>query len=402
MKVAHSALLVLSALAVAAPGVSQTPVANVNPPPHGFFTGLPKLFGRLEKVDAQKGEIHFVLERDGQSLGRPLRADVDVFVVGGLGSPGDLQSDERIWIVFDTGPDRKELKAARFITDEIGLQTIHGDWFTVESVDGGCKSMVVSLPGKNGPALQTLSFAENLQTHRGARRGGAELLHVGDRVRYQTRLEQGQYRAIRTYDAAALDRHSALQRLRTEQRLRREGVPGEIATAGPEGDITLLLYRPGGDEARNLKPGDEVRTKIGTTSNLATVIRVQPWGEKTRLQVRAPSVGTPAIVGQAIHAFVPRTVRIGSLPPGVGRATDRTERIEWLLSSVYCTCPNRPDTCTGHLYTLSMCDTKGCGMPDAVRAKLGAWIDAGKTDAELLDLLEKEQGELLRRIHLAK
>jgi hypothetical protein len=37
-----------------------------------------------------------------------------------------------------------------------------------------------------------------------------------------------------------------------------------------------------------------------------------------------------------------------------------------------------------------------------MRGKLAAWIAAGKTDAEILHLIEQEQGPRCRKMHLIK
>jgi hypothetical protein len=93
---------------------------------------------------------------------------------------------------------------------------------------------------------------------------------------------------------------------------------------------------------------------------------------------------------------------MGDLPPGLGRATATDERIEWILASIYCTCGNSNDVCTGQLYTLSLCSPKGCPMPKFMRGKLAAWMEESKTDAEILKLIETEQGPQCHRMHLVK
>jgi hypothetical protein len=93
---------------------------------------------------------------------------------------------------------------------------------------------------------------------------------------------------------------------------------------------------------------------------------------------------------------------IGALPPGLGRKRPADERIDWILASIYCTCSNGGDVCTGQVYTLSLCDPKACPMPRATRAKLAAWIAGGLTDDAILKRIEQEQGPRCRRLHLIR
>ncbi len=402
MKPLPAALLLLALSA--APAASRAPTPpRFAPPEHGFFTGLPKLFARLEAHDAATRELTLTLERDGQRITRPARLDMDAFLGGGLGSPGDVRPGTRIWAVFVRGASKEELKSVRFLTAEIGLQTIHGDWFSVDSIDVPAASLTLAQEEGGQRVVRTVPLGDEVRVRKGTRSGDARLLKAGDKVRYQTRFEAGEYRVVAVMDGAGLEKESEGQRARLERLITREGVPGEgVGVDEQAGEAWLLLYRPGGDRARRLSPGDSVRLVVGRAQHRLKVRRVQPWGEKTALTLELAGSGLALGSHEPVRVHLPEKPAGGALPPGVGRATEKKERIDWLLASVYCTCPNRPDTCTGHLYTLAMCDRKGCGMPAAVEKLLSGWIDAGRSDGEVLQLLEKEQGPLLRRIHLAK
>jgi hypothetical protein len=87
-------------------------------------------------------------------------------------------------------------------------------------------------------------------------------------------------------------------------------------------------------------------------------------------------------------------------PPDLGRPRSKPERIEWFLASIYCACGIRPDTCTGHFYTLASCNPNGCGLPNAMRGFLAKMIDQGLTDRQILDQLVDSYGPFLLRPHL--
>jgi hypothetical protein len=372
-----------------------------DPPPHGFLAKAPKVFARVQAVDVARRQLTLVLDRDGQVIARPVRLDVDVYLHGGLGSLADVRQAARVWVVFDPGPAMGDLTTPRFIADELGLQTIHDEWSTIDEVDVTGKTLRLL----NDKGEQTvLPLAAALTVRKGERHGGAGLMGKGDRVRYQTHYEDGRYRVSEVLDAAALELDAAEQRDHVRKTLTREGIPGEIVPdAQQPREASLLLYRPGGDWARALSPGDEVSVALGAARVKGSVRRILPWGEKTSLGVTLAANAPAAQPHQTVRVFLPRPPSVQSaLPPGLGRATDKNERIDWLLSSFYCSCGQGPDTCTGHLYTLSMCNEKGCPMPRFMKDKIGAWIDQGKTDAEILAIIEQEQGPLCRRIHLRK
>lgn len=396
------AAFTLLLLALPGAGAAARQAPQFKPPDHGFFTALPKHFARLEKFDPARRELTLVLEKDGQTITRQARPDADFIRHGGLGLLAELRPGDRLWVVFDKGASREDLKEVRFLTDEVGLQTIHGHWFTVDGVAAGERTLTVRPPAKTAEAPpQTLKLARDVRVLKGERRGGPDLLAAGDRVRTQSRFEDGEYRVAEILDQAALERDAARQRRRLEEVLAREGVPGEVqAVQTPLREAALLLYRPGSNAARLLRPGDRIRVSAGEKRVSLPVKQIKPWGEKTSVTVELP-VGAPELMpGQAIRFFLGRARVEGELPPGLGRATEKNERVEWLLASIYCTCGQGPDTCTGHLYTLAMCEPVRCPMPSMVRGKLEGWIDGGKTDAEILALLLQEQGPLVRQIHL--
>ncbi len=74
--------------------------------------------------------------------------------------------------------------------------------------------------------------------------------------------------------------------------------------------------------------------------------------------------------------------------------------MNWLLSSVYCTCGNRGDVCAGHFYTLAACNNMMCGLPATTRESVGQMIDEGLGDVEIVDRLRKDRGPLMFRQHI--
>jgi hypothetical protein len=90
------------------------------------------------------------------------------------------------------------------------------------------------------------------------------------------------------------------------------------------------------------------------------------------------------------------------LPAGLGKSHSSAERLEWLMSSLYCTC-GMHDGCAGHFYTLAACNAgheKPCGLAKSTREELAKRIDTGATDRQIVEALLAERGPNLLRPHM--
>jgi hypothetical protein len=154
---------------------------------------------------------------------------------------------------------------------------------------------------------------------------------------------------------------------------------------------------------RSLKPGDKVTLRT-TPPTPAVVKLVRPWRERTQLRLVVAGADVAELVlGQRLLLHMtppPVEVDTALLPPDLDRPRTRDERIEWFLSSIYCTCTVKGDGCTGHFYTLASCNPNGCGAPNARRKELAGLIDQGMTDRQIFEELIKRHGPDLLRPHL--
>ena len=87
------------------------------------------------------------------------------------------------------------------------------------------------------------------------------------------------------------------------------------------------------------------------------------------------------------------------MPPDLGRFTGRQERVDYFLSTVYCSCGMMGTSCAGHWNTLAACQLHGCGMPSVITQLIGDWIDAGKSDREILAALVERDGKKILHQH---
>ena len=155
--------------------------------------------------------------------------------------------------------------------------------------------------------------------------------------------------------------------------------------------------------ARTLWPGDLVTVATDTgTSVEVTVVAVQPVHEKTELHLIIEGVDQESLrLGQPIRVRMERPrLWDDETPADAGRFTDRDARLNWLLSSIYCTCGNTGDVCAGHFYTLASCNDRLCHLPAQTSKSVGKMIDDGRSDTQILEQLRKDRGSLLFRQHI--
>jgi hypothetical protein len=91
------------------------------------------------------------------------------------------------------------------------------------------------------------------------------------------------------------------------------------------------------------------------------------------------------------------------LPAGLGQSRSKSERVDWLMSSIYCSC-GMHDACAGHFYTIAACDAAGktpCGLAKSTREEFAKMIDAGRTDRQIFDDLLNSRGAKILRPHMS-
>ncbi len=156
---------------------------------------------------------------------------------------------------------------------------------------------------------------------------------------------------------------------------------------------------------RSLQVGDQVTLQAAKPIP-AVVRQLRPWRERTQLllAVKRPDASLLA-VGQRVplRLTAPPSADEEHLPPGLGKSPNKAERVEWLVSGVYCTC-GMHDGCAGHFYSLGACihrETPPCGLAKRTRADIADLIDKGRTDAQIFEELFKGRGPGLLRPHMS-
>ena len=205
-------------------------------------------------------------------------------------------------------------------------------------------------------------------------------------------------------DSAAMEARRGEQKAALRKRWIEEGLPGTAAFLHTfSGEMDLMLDHEAMRWGRSLKPGDKVT--LAVTPPIAAVVKfAKPWRERTQVRLVVNGFDLADLTtGQRLSLKMPTPsgeVESSPWPPDIDRARNKSERVEWFLASIYCTCKINGDGCTGHFYTLASCNPNGCGMPAHQRQIIGEKIDKGLSDRQIFEELLKENGEELLKPHL--
>lgn len=347
-----------------------------------FLRSVPKHFGTVQSIDSGKHQVTLLIEGDKVPKTWPLMAEAEVKIHGWWGRIEQLHPGDRIWAWFQTDRQKRPI-AIMMLADEMSQQDIHDTVWTLTSENEG-KATVHPSKG----ADKTLPLATPTK------------LPVGTRVFWQTNGEK----VTRLVAAPEFEGLRKKQQEWLKGHWVKVGLPATVTFLHQHsGEMELMLDHESMRWGRSLKPGDSVA--LTATPDIKGVVReMRPWRERTvlRLVVAAQDQGDLRL-GQRVAvtmAAPSQSVQEAQLPPDIGRRKDKTERVEWFLASVYCTCLVRGNICTGHFYTLASCNPNGCGQPAVVRKHVARLIDEGKTDEQIFADLLKEYGSGLLKPHL--
>ena len=189
---------------------------------------------------------------------------------------------------------------------------------------------------------------------------------------------------------------------------RKDGLPGSVSVLHKlSGEMDVLLDHEAIRWGRHLSHGDRVTVLSNVEPVKAAVKHVRPWRERTvvRLVTDSGVDQSELSLGDRIRLLVPEPppeVQNSELPPDIGRERTTDVRVEWFLSSIYCTCRIDGDRCTGMFYTLASCNPNSCGNSNKTRELLAGLIGEGKTDDEIMTHLRETRGPELLKPHLLK
>ena len=358
-----------------------------------FLKLLPKHFAKLVTVNEQAREVSLLIEGELVPKIWTLVPDAELKVCGWWGRLEQFKSSDRVWVWFKLNRQKQPI-AVCMLADELSEQDMHCDGL---AFDDRMNDRVTFLAAKGSSRVGKASNAEIYF--------GDQRQQIGDLARnahYYIQQSDDEIRLI--LDKTAFERRRNEQKTWLASRWAKDGLPGSVAFLHNfSGEIDLILDHEAMRWGRSLKPGDEV-SLVRDPPIRALVKSVAPWRERTQLRLVVNGLDQDELTpGQRVTLRIPEppaTVTNSPWPSDLGRARTNPERVEWFLSSIYCTCSIGGDVCTGHFYTLSSCNPNGCGMPDQTRQLLTKKIEQGLNDQQIFDELLQERGPNLVRPHL--
>ena len=175
-----------------------------------------------------------------------------------------------------------------------------------------------------------------------------------------------------------------------------------VEVDGANNRMGVMVRRSDASYARWLKVNDTVGLKNqGGEKTSCTVAEVRPDYSRIRIRLGFANVTVPRVqCGEEVAIFLKLPEQTSfEMPPDLGRFAERQERIDYLLSTIYCPCGMMGDSCAGHWNTLAACKLHGCGMPNLITKLIGERIDAGKSDEAILVELVQRNGKNVLNLH---
>jgi hypothetical protein len=354
-----------------------------------FLRSVPKQFATLQAVDLARRRVTLLAEGEKAAKEWPLVPDAEVKRAGWWARLEQLQTGDRVWAWFKTDR-RKQPVGICMLVDELSEQDMHGAGVTIEAIEP--KGITL----RSAAGRKWLLDVSKAEVYRRA----ADTLQPGERLYIQS--AGGQARLI--LDPAHFEARRTAQKAELAKRWTDEGLPGTVSFLHIfSGEMDFILDHEAMRWGRSLQQGDKV--SLQAEPPIAAVVKeVAAWRERTRLRlVVSGHEQADLSLGERLRLKMPTpssAVQEATLPPDLDRPRTKSERVEWLLASIYCTCPVGGDGCTGHVYTLASCNPNTCGMPNRMRKLLTEKIEQGLTDRQIFEELLAAQGPTLLRPHL--
>jgi hypothetical protein len=369
--------------------------------PFGNLDGSLRRFGILQAVDLPRRAVTLLLEGETEAQERLIRPDAEIWYAGWWGRLEQLTAGDRVW-VWREKESGDAPAAVTVIADELSQQELYAP-VTVKAVAApDAETVTVEAAIGKESIVRTLKITD-AELYRGESKAPLQSLAVGETLYVQTTGD----RARLMLDATAFTKRRADQQAAIRQRWADEGLPGTLIISHVDSDeAEVMLAHESLRWGRSLQAGDEV-TLLGARPVAAVVRKLRPWRERTQVLLSIDGANQSALsVGERVMLRMPappaglENDRVPPVPRDPSLST--SDRVEWLVSCVYCPC-GMHDNCAGHILTLAACNggPKGsCGTAVRIRKEVADMIDRGLCDAEIVAELRKTHGPNVLRPHM--
>lgn len=351
-------------------------------------------FAILKAIDLENQQVTLQIEGESVPTVRKLEPGAEVWCSGWWGRLDQFVAGDRVWVWYSKGD---EAQSIALLSDELSEQEFYGasrvSMIDRQANDSASLTLTMGRGGK--PVSRTIGLAN------------ADLpgsLKVNDFLYFQT--NENATRLALT--SAEFEQRRENQMSEIVKRWASDGLPGTLIFWHEDRQqIELMLDHESMFWGRTLTSGDKVNLTLPQNMSVTAIVRqLRPWRERTQMLLQVESEIPPGLSIRQRLLVRPATVPTSLDPhdlPGIDQPRTAEERVDWLMSGIYCTC-GMHDMCAGHFYTLAACDAKGktpCGLAKRTRAEIAERIAQGLTDRQILEQLLKERGPKLLRPHMS-
>jgi len=310
----------------------------------------------------------------------------------------DFSPGQRVYLIALTD-DKKEWTTAHAIADEVSIQAMSRPFVLKQHDEHGHTLLFADDKERKAPA--------NLITDEQTRFAilNHESLKPGRPYYFNSRQQGDALIATELLDAASFEADRCARLRDHRDQAAETGLLATVLETGePNHRVALLVRRADAWFTRFLKINDRVVVRAAdsqSAGNQFAVSDVRPDYARMRLQLEA---GSSAMLqfkpGEEVRVLMKIPEAFDpEVPPDLGRFSERQDRIDYFLSTIYCSCGMMGTSCAGHWNTLAACKLHGCGMPNLMTKLIGELIDNGKGDSEILAALIQREGRIVLRPH---
>ena len=378
------------------PDVSEAMTAKLIAGERLDWDKLVKTTGYLVEKDEVGRSITLFTDQDKREHRLSYNSQTEFHVEGAWGSVADFEPHQSVYLLATTD-EKTNLVSVHALADDLSMQAMS-------------RPYVLKEYDKNGGRMVLVDEKERRETvDLKVSRNTVFLTAQGDSVKTGTALYCNMNRAGSDREATTLFDEPAFEerkkrRLQIQQNdLQKKGLSGTVVEMDSSNRrIEVMVRRADTWYARSLRVNDVIRVRSQTSEQTScTVAGVHPDYSRVRLRLDISDVALASLqYGDELALSTPLPNKITfETPLDLGRFTQRQDRIDYLLSTIYCPCGMMGDSCAGHWNTLAACKLHGCGMPNLITKLVGKWFDAGKSDEAILAELVQRNGKNVLKVH---
>ncbi len=355
---------------------------------------LVKTTGYVVKKD--RASVTVFSDHDQKEHRLALTPHTEFHVDGAWGSITNFRPNQSVFLIATTN-DKKELVAVHALVDDLSLQAMSRPYVLKEYDKASGRLVFADEKARKAPVNLKANGQTKFPAHR------REALSAGSNY-YCTMSRSGSGRiATELFDAAGLEARREERMHQQREQLKKAGLTATVMERDAANHrVTVLVRRADAWFARFLKVNDEVGFQgDGIKKTTATVSDARPDYSRERIRLALTDSALAKLqVGDAVSLLTKLPEKIDfDTPPDLGRFSGRQERIDYLLSTIYCPCGMLGTSCAGHWNTLAACKLHSCGMPNVFTKQIGERIDSGKSDEAILAELVQKNGPNILRVH---